>query len=123
MQTCDAEDFLCKDKSGKGSMGPKVEAALKFVQDGVKRAVIASIEASRDSVQGTTGTQIIRTLEDSLSSRNYFRNRNGITFFSTIMSAPTVFDSTSKTCYAGCPTEEKGDRNDQNFRKKGIKRR
>lgn len=60
MQVDDAVDFLCNDKNGKGSMGPKVEAALQFSQSGGKRAVITSIEAIRESVEGTAGTQIIR---------------------------------------------------------------
>jgi len=55
-----AEDFLSSNKSGKGSMGPKVEAALKFVQSGGKRAVITSIETICDSVQGKAGTQILQ---------------------------------------------------------------
>lgn len=60
MQINEARDFLAGNKSGKGSMGPKVEAALKFVQSGGKRAVITSIEAISDSVQGKAGTQIIQ---------------------------------------------------------------
>jgi len=61
MQVGEAVDFLRNDKSGKGSMGPKVAAALQFVQGGGKRAVITSIETICHSVQGTAGTQIIRT--------------------------------------------------------------
>ena len=60
MRLNEARDFLSSNKSGKGSMGPKVEAALKFVQDGGKRAVITSIETICDSVRGTAGTQIIK---------------------------------------------------------------
>ena len=60
MQINEARDFLAGNKSGKGSMGPKVEAALKFIQSGGKRAVITSIEAISDSVQGKAGTQIIQ---------------------------------------------------------------
>jgi len=60
MSVNEAEDYLVGNKSGKGSMGPKVEAALKFVQSGGKRAVITSIEAIYGSVQGTAGTQIIQ---------------------------------------------------------------
>lgn len=60
MQLSEVEDFLSSNKSGKGSMGPKVEAALKFVRDGGKRAVITSIETICDGVQGTSGTQIIQ---------------------------------------------------------------
>ena len=60
MRPGEAENFLSSSKSGKGSMGPKVEAALQFVQSGGKRAVITSIEAICDSVQGKAGTQIIK---------------------------------------------------------------
>ena len=60
MQIDEAVEYLCNDKNGKGSMGPKVEAALQFSQSGGKRAVITSIEAIRESVEGTAGTQIIR---------------------------------------------------------------
>ena len=60
MQVDDAVEFLRNDKDGKGSMGPKVEAALKFVQGSGKRAVITSIEAICEGVTGAAGTQIIR---------------------------------------------------------------
>jgi carbamate kinase len=60
MRLTEAEDFLRNDIGGKGSMGPKVEAALKFVKGGGKRAIITSIETICDSVLGTAGTQIIK---------------------------------------------------------------
>ena len=60
MQIDDARDFLRNEKDSKGSMGPKVEAALQFVRGGGKRAVITSIEAICDSVEGTAGTRISR---------------------------------------------------------------
>ncbi len=60
MRLNEAEDFLSSNRRGKGSMGPKVEAALNFVQDGGRRAVITSIRAICDSVHGTAGTQIIQ---------------------------------------------------------------
>jgi carbamate kinase len=43
-----------------GSMGPKVEAAMHFIQSGGKRAIIASIEAIEDAVAGRAGTEVIR---------------------------------------------------------------
>ena len=43
-----------------GSMGPKVEAAVRFIQCGGKRAVICSIEAIEDALAGKGGTEIIR---------------------------------------------------------------
>jgi len=60
MQIDEAIDFLRNEKDSKGSMGPKVEAAMQFVRGGGKRAVITSIEAICDSVEGTAGTRIIR---------------------------------------------------------------
>ncbi len=60
MQIDEATDFLRNEKVSKGSMGPKVEAALQFLRGGGKRAVITSIEAICDSVEGTAGTRIIR---------------------------------------------------------------
>jgi carbamate kinase len=42
-----------------GSMGPKVEAALKFVQDGGKRAIIAHLDDAEAALQGLSGTQIL----------------------------------------------------------------
>ena len=43
-----------------GSMGPKVEAAMRFIERGGKRAVITSIEAIEDAVAGRAGTEVIR---------------------------------------------------------------
>jgi carbamate kinase len=43
-----------------GSMGPKVEAAVQFIERGGKRAVITSIEKIGDAVIGEAGTEIIR---------------------------------------------------------------
>jgi len=60
MNVDEAVGFVCNAKDGKGSIVPKVKAALQFVQGGGKRAVITSIDAIRESVQGAAGTQIIR---------------------------------------------------------------
>jgi carbamate kinase len=41
-----------------GSMGPKVEAALQFVQGGGRRAVICAISEIEEAVAGRAGTEI-----------------------------------------------------------------
>jgi carbamate kinase len=41
-----------------GSMGPKVEAACRFVEGGGERAVIASLDRIADAVNGTAGTVV-----------------------------------------------------------------
>jgi carbamate kinase len=43
-----------------GSMGPKIEAATRFVEKGGRRAVITSIENIEKAVVGETGTEIVR---------------------------------------------------------------
>lgn len=42
-----------------GSMGPKIEAALRFVEQGGRRAVIGSLESAGSALAGETGTQIV----------------------------------------------------------------
>ena len=42
-----------------GSMGPKVEAAVRFVESGGKRAVIASLEDAVEAIAGERGTQVL----------------------------------------------------------------
>jgi carbamate kinase len=43
-----------------GSMGPKVEAAVRFVESGGRRAVITSLEMIEEAVHGRAGTVIER---------------------------------------------------------------
>ena len=41
-----------------GSMGPKVQAASRFVRETGRRAVIGSLDDLADLVQGTAGTVV-----------------------------------------------------------------
>jgi carbamate kinase len=43
-----------------GSMGPKVEAACRFVEGGGQRAVITSLDLITDAVEGAAGTVVVR---------------------------------------------------------------
>jgi len=43
-----------------GDMGPKVEAACRFVEAGGERAVITSLDRIADAVAGGTGTVVTR---------------------------------------------------------------
>ncbi len=43
----------------KGSMGPKVEAALRHVEGGGKRAIIAHLDNALAAVEGRTGTHVV----------------------------------------------------------------
>jgi len=42
-----------------GSMAPKVEAAIRFVESGGERAVIAALGNLTEAVDGKTGTQVV----------------------------------------------------------------
>ncbi len=42
-----------------GSMGPKVEAALKFIEGGGKRCIIAHLNEAMPALQGEAGTHIL----------------------------------------------------------------
>jgi carbamate kinase len=42
-----------------GSMGPKVQAALKFVAAGGKRAIIAHLDQAADALAGKAGTHVV----------------------------------------------------------------
>ncbi len=43
----------------KGSMGPKVLAAMRFVEWGGERAVIAALDRAVEALKGETGTQVV----------------------------------------------------------------
>ena len=54
----EARALLKKGEFGAGSMGPKVEAAIKFLEQGGERAVVAELGAAREALKGEAGTQI-----------------------------------------------------------------
>jgi carbamate kinase len=43
---------------GKGSMGPKVEAAIRHLESGGRRAIIASLERALPALRGESGTHV-----------------------------------------------------------------
>jgi carbamate kinase len=55
-----AARYLQEEIFPPGSMGPKVEAAMQFIQRGGKRAIITSIETIEDAVAGRAGTEVIK---------------------------------------------------------------
>jgi len=56
----DAKRYLREGHFPEGSMGPKVEAAIEFLEGGGKRALITSTENIERSIRGKAGTEIIR---------------------------------------------------------------
>jgi len=54
----EAKQYLEKGEFPKGSMGPKIEAAMKFVRESGKECLITSMEKLSDALEGKTGTVI-----------------------------------------------------------------
>jgi carbamate kinase len=55
-----AKQYLAQGQFPTGSMGPKIEAAIQFLESGGERALISSVERVIDAVHGETGTWIYR---------------------------------------------------------------
>lgn len=51
-------NYLAQGQFKEGSMAPKVEAAIRFVESGGHRAVIASLNKLVEAVEGSAGTQV-----------------------------------------------------------------
>lgn len=61
MNSKEARQYIKEGHFAPGSMLPKVEAALNFVDNGGKRtAVIASLEKAKEALSGKTGTKIVK---------------------------------------------------------------
>ena len=56
----EANRLLQEGQFPEGSMGPKIEATIQFLESGGKRALITSTENIQRSVEGKAGTEIIR---------------------------------------------------------------
>lgn len=56
----EARKYLKEGQFGAGSMGPKVEAACRFVEKGGKRSIITSLEKAVDALNKKTGTIITK---------------------------------------------------------------
>jgi carbamate kinase len=52
----DAKEYLKEGHFPPGSMGPKVEAVINFLEKGGKQAIITSIEKIKDALEGNAGT-------------------------------------------------------------------
>ncbi|MBC7185447.1 MAG: carbamate kinase [Calditrichaeota bacterium] len=55
----EAKQYLAEGHFPPGSMGPKIEAAIDFLQWGGKLVVITSIQGMPDALDGLTGTRIV----------------------------------------------------------------
>ena len=55
----EAERYQEKGQFAAGSMGPKMDAAMRFVRRGGKAAIITSLDKALDALEGKTGTRIV----------------------------------------------------------------
>jgi carbamate kinase len=55
----EAKRYLASGEFPAGSMGPKIEAAIRFLESGGKRAVITSLEKAQAALDGLAGTEIL----------------------------------------------------------------
>lgn len=59
VKSLELEKFREEGHFKAGSMGPKVEATLRFVKNGGSRAVIARLDEALEALEGTRGTQVV----------------------------------------------------------------
>lgn len=60
MSVAEAERYLAEGEFPKGSMGPKVEAAISFLRAGGQEVLITTPAALEQGVAGRTGTRVVR---------------------------------------------------------------
>ncbi|MCX8103823.1 MAG: carbamate kinase [Candidatus Bipolaricaulota bacterium] len=54
----EARKYLSEGHFPAGSMGPKVEAAIRFIEGGGERAYITSLEKALEALEGRAGTEV-----------------------------------------------------------------
>ena len=52
-------NYLKEGHFKEGSMAPKIEAAIRFVESGGERAIIAKLESLTEALEGKTGTHVV----------------------------------------------------------------
>jgi len=55
------EQYMKEGHFKEGSMAPKIAAAIRFVNNGGEKAIIAELSKLTEAMQGKTGTQVTRT--------------------------------------------------------------
>jgi carbamate kinase len=59
MTLSEAKRYLDEGHFPEGSMGPKVRAAIRFIEGGGKQAIIAHLDEAMAALQGESGTRIV----------------------------------------------------------------
>lgn len=58
LTVAEAEKYMAQGEFPKGSMGPKIQAAINFIKSGGKKVIITSIEKTGEALKGKAGTTI-----------------------------------------------------------------
>jgi carbamate kinase len=58
MRVREAKERLAEGHFPPGTMRPKIEAAIEFIESGGRRAVVTSLDSAREALAGRTGTEI-----------------------------------------------------------------
>ena len=56
----EAENYLIQGEFPPGTMGPKIEAAIRFLESGGEKVVVSSLEDAFEALEGKAGTTITR---------------------------------------------------------------
>ena len=59
MAVAEAERYLEEGHFLMGSMGPKIQAGIRFVKWSKKEAIITSLDKAAEALEGKTGTHIV----------------------------------------------------------------
>lgn len=60
MSLDEAKKYFKEGQFPKGSMGPKIEAGIEYLDRGGKKVIITSLELLKDAIEGKAGTMIIK---------------------------------------------------------------
>ena len=60
LTVAEARQYLQEKHFAPGSMGPKVQAVIDFLEGGGRKAVITSLEKAYEAINGRTGTHFTR---------------------------------------------------------------
>ena len=63
------EGYAADGQFASGSMGPKVEAAMRFVREGGQRSVITALDRIADALSGEVGT-VIESIDTTSTTRH-----------------------------------------------------
>jgi len=59
MTVREARQYLENGQFPEGSMGPKIQAAINFIEESSKEVIISSVEKMTETTEGKTGTKIV----------------------------------------------------------------